>query len=102
MPSLCGVLVGEEQQAAWQSYGGIDTEVALRGDAIGVLDAQWLVTHADRGEVLPCRQAIPYSAYLALEQLQASCRVDDATHGLPLIIVSTPWLHPDHADVRAA
>jgi len=98
VPSLCGVLVGEEQQAAWQSYGGIDTEVALRGDAIGVLDAQWLVTHADRGEVLPCRQAIPYSAYLALEQLQASCRVDDAMHGLPLIIVSTPWLHPDHAD----
>ena len=102
VPRRRGLTLNSDQQAAWRALGGIDVEPALRGDAIAVIDAQWIITHAARGESLPCRQQIPYHAFLSCDQLIQSCRPSDGpAHGLPLIVVSSAWLQQDHPDPKA-
>ena len=100
VPRRRDVVVSPEQHAAWRAVGGIDVELALADDAIAVLDARWLIRQAARGEPLPCRQQIPYDAFLTVGELQASCRLHDEAHGLPLIVVSAVWLHPAHCDPK--
>lgn len=92
------VSVTSEQMAVWEAFGGIDLEPALRGDAIAILNAQWLVGLADDGESISYRQRLPYEAFLTLEQVQVACCPADESVGLPLIILSAPHLHPEHAD----
>ena len=100
VPRRRDVVVSPEQHAAWRAVGGIDVEFALADDAIAVLDARWLIRQAARGEPLPCRQQIPYDAFLTVSELQASCRLHDEALGLPLLVVSAVWLHPWHCDPK--
>ena len=83
----------------WRKNGGGDLEPVLASGAVAVLDAQWIIRHAEAGGVLTHRQALPEEAFLSLADL-----VEATIHPfcLPVAALSYPWLTKDHPDPRGA
>jgi hypothetical protein len=89
----------------WQRYGGNEFEAALThikelgGSAVRLVDARYLIKLAKkRGGKLHRRQDLPEEAFLKLPEL----KVMDSGPGqsLRVVVVSYPWLQPDHPDPR--
>ena len=53
----------------WRTKGGADLEPVLASGAVALLDAQWIISHAEAGGVLNHRQALPEEAFLSLADL---------------------------------
>ena len=72
----------------------------LKSGAIALLDARWIIKHAEAGGVLTHRQALPKEAFLSLEDLVEAIPKDDIwLYGsLPVAALSYPWLTKDHPD----
>merc|ERR1719183_1007864 len=77
-------LAYEEKLELWRERGGGDLERVLASGAVALLDAQWVISHAEAGGVLTHRQALPKEAFLSFAAL------------------SYPWLTKDHPDPRGA
>jgi len=88
---------GTYDTSKWVKFRGADLDVPLRSSAIALLDAKWLVDHADAGGTVVRRQELPGSAFVSFEDLQA---MPIANHGLRIIAVSYPWLTPDNPDPK--
>ena len=96
LPPPAVVSVPDEARAKWIECRGVELEPALRSGAVALLDAAWLRKQAARGGILKPRQAIPYEAYISLDELIAA--TDE--YGIHLICLSYPWLTPQHPDPR--
>ena len=84
----------------WRKLGGGDLERVLASGAVALLDAQWIIRHAEAGGVLNHRQALPKEAFLSLADLvEAIC---EHAGWLPVAALSYPWLTKDHPDPRGA
>ncbi|EOD28184.1 hypothetical protein EMIHUDRAFT_254128 [Emiliania huxleyi CCMP1516] len=83
----------------WRKWGGGDLEPVLTSGAAALLDAQWIIRHAEAGGVLAHRQALPKEAFVSLADL-----VEATTEygSLPVAALSYPWLTKDHPDPRGA
>ena len=90
---------GTSKLKLWRKLGGGDLERVLASGAVALLDAQWIISHAEAGGVLTHREALPKEAFLSLTDL-----VEATTeHGsLPVAALSYPWLTKDHPDPRGA
>ncbi|EOD38884.1 hypothetical protein EMIHUDRAFT_223995 [Emiliania huxleyi CCMP1516] len=83
----------------WRKRGGGDLEPVLASSAVAVLDAQWVISHAEAGGVLTHRQALPKEAFLSFADLVEAT----GEYGyLPVAALSYPWLTKDHPDPRGA
>ncbi|EOD26951.1 hypothetical protein EMIHUDRAFT_114844 [Emiliania huxleyi CCMP1516] len=91
--------VSERMLEGWRKWGGGDLEPVLTSGAVALLDAQWIIRHAEAGGVLAHRQALPKEAFLSLADL-----VEATTERpwLPVAALSYPWLTKDHPDPRGA
>ncbi|EOD15523.1 hypothetical protein EMIHUDRAFT_245788 [Emiliania huxleyi CCMP1516] len=92
-------LTYEEKLELWRKLGGGDLEPVLASGAVALLDAQWIISHAEAGGVLSHRQALPKEAFLSLADLVEATRTDSF---LPVAALSYPWLTKDHPDPRGA
>ena len=67
-----------------------------------LLDARFLVELAEllkaTGAQLPRRQELPDDAFISLSQLR--CMTQSGFGSLRILVVSWPWLQPDHPDPR--
>ena len=81
----------------WEYLGGSELETLLQSGAIALLDAAWLVELAESGKRIERRQDLPKEAFLSLDDLKAAGSVRD---GLPIAMLSYPWLSPSHPDPR--
>ena len=63
LPSATDLGVSEEKLEQWRKNGGGDLEPVLASGAVAVLDAQWVISHAEAGGVLNHRQALPKEAF---------------------------------------
>eukprot|EP00315_Gephyrocapsa_oceanica_P027688 CAMPEP_0185469462 /NCGR_PEP_ID=MMETSP1365-20130426/98245_1 /TAXON_ID=38817 /ORGANISM="Gephyrocapsa oceanica, Strain RCC1303" /LENGTH=239 /DNA_ID=CAMNT_0028076203 /DNA_START=50 /DNA_END=766 /DNA_ORIENTATION=+ len=89
LPSATDLGVSERNLELWRKKGGGDLEPVLASSAVALLDAQWIIGHAEAGGVLTHRQALPDEAFISL------ARLVDATmpyRGLPVAALSYPWL----------
>ncbi|EOD25248.1 hypothetical protein EMIHUDRAFT_206463 [Emiliania huxleyi CCMP1516] len=84
----------------WRKFGGGDLESVLASGAVALLDAQWIISHAEAGGVLSHRQALPKEAFLSLADLVEA--TDENVSSLPVAALSYPWLTKDHPDPRGA
>lgn len=91
-------------EPCWQKYGGDEFEAALAhinelgGSAVRLLDACYLIKLAENGGKLLRRQDLPEEAFVTLPQLK---RMGKGPGGsLRVVVVSHPWLQPDHPDPR--
>ena len=91
--------VDEGKLARWRKRGGGDLEPVLESGAVALLDAQWIINHAEAGGVLYHRQALPEEAFLSLADLIAAT---NTYAWLPVAALSYPWLTKDHPDPRGA
>jgi FtsZ-binding cell division protein ZapB len=87
----------------WLEYGGEQVESCMRSGGIAMLDARWLVNLWDRFPdtqlSLSRRQDLPRKAFLSVDELRvAGC----PNEGLPIVVVSAPWLSPFHPDPKGA
>jgi len=85
----------KEELAVWRSHGGGDLELVLASNAIALIDARWIVKHAEAGGVLKHRQALPKEAFLSLTDL---IEAGYPNGGLPILVLSHPWLTKHHPD----
>ena len=98
LPSATDLGVSERKLELWREHGGGDLEPVLASGAVAVLDAQWVISHAEAGGVLNHRQALPKEAFLSFADLvEATTEYD-----LPVAALSYPWLTKDHPDPRGA
>ena len=81
------------EEKLWREYGGGALEPVLASGAVALLDAQWIITHAEAGGVLTHRQALPKEAFLSLGDL-----IEASSNGLPILQLSCPWLTKGHPD----
>ena len=81
----------------WQTNGGLAIEQYLASGAVALLDAAWLCAEAASGSEQPLRhrQEMPADAFVSLEDIKAA---SGSAPFLPIIVVSSPWLHPCHPD----
>jgi hypothetical protein len=86
---------GQAHRDLWSEFRGHEIEPPLRSGAITLLEAGWLVRHADGGGRLLRRQELPPEAFMSLDDLLATGQSND---GLRVIAVSHAWLQPDHPD----
>ena len=95
--------VAEAKLAWWREHGGGDLEPVLASGAVALLDAQWIISHAEAGGVLNHRQALPKEAFLSLADLvEMHCEAIELNNKLPIVALSYPWLTKDHPDPRGA
>ena len=92
-------LAYEEKLERWRELGGGDLERVLASGAVALLDAQWIISHAEAGGVLTHRQALPKEAFLSLADL---VEATGECGWLPVAALSYPWLTKDHPDPRGA
>ena len=92
--------MSEEKLELWRKHGGGDLERVLASGAVDLLDAQWIISHAEAGGVLHHRQALPKEAFLSLADLVEA--TSESVSSLPLGTLSYPWLSKDHPDPRGA
>ncbi|EOD06803.1 hypothetical protein EMIHUDRAFT_438657, partial [Emiliania huxleyi CCMP1516] len=99
LPSATDLGVSEGKLEVWRKRGGGDLEPVLASGAVAVLDARWVIRHAEAGGVLTHRQALPKEAFLSLTDLvEATTKYGS----LPVGALSYPWLTKDHPDPRGA
>ncbi|EOD20767.1 hypothetical protein EMIHUDRAFT_241839 [Emiliania huxleyi CCMP1516] len=102
LPSATDLGVDDERLAEWRKLGGGDLEPVLTSGAVALLDAQWIIGHAEAGGVLTHRQALPKEAFFSLADL-VEATIGFGTFGrLPVAALSYPWLTKDHPDPRGA
>ena len=69
---------------------------------VRLLDARFLVELAEllkaNGCVLPRRQELPDDAFISLSELRSMTQ--SGFGSLRILVVSWPWLQPDHPDPR--
>ncbi|EOD17292.1 hypothetical protein EMIHUDRAFT_118597 [Emiliania huxleyi CCMP1516] len=99
LPSATDLGVSEEKLELWRKKGGGDLEPVLASGAVALLDAQWIISHAEAGGVLAHRQALPKEAFLSLADL---VEATGKAGWLPVAALSYPWLTKDHPDPRGA
>ncbi|EOD06770.1 hypothetical protein EMIHUDRAFT_218835 [Emiliania huxleyi CCMP1516] len=75
----------------WRKRGGGDLEPVLASGAVALLDAQWIISHAEAGGVLAHRQALPKEAFLPLADLVEATNFRNE-YDLPVAALSLPWL----------
>ncbi|EOD20511.1 hypothetical protein EMIHUDRAFT_101855 [Emiliania huxleyi CCMP1516] len=92
--------VAEEKLEKWRELGGDDLEPVLASSAFALLDAQWIISHAEAGGVLAHRQALPEEAFLSLADLVEA--TGECAGSLPVAALSYPWLTKDHPDPLGA
>ncbi|EOD06775.1 hypothetical protein EMIHUDRAFT_106703 [Emiliania huxleyi CCMP1516] len=98
-PSATDLGVSEGKLELWRKRGGGELEPVLASSAVAVLDAQWVISHAEAGGVLTHRQALPKEAFLSFADLVEAT----GEYGyLPVAALSYPWLTKDHPDPRGA
>ncbi|EOD12936.1 hypothetical protein EMIHUDRAFT_104080 [Emiliania huxleyi CCMP1516] len=102
LPSATDLGVSEEKLELWRKRGGGDLEPVLASGAVALLDAQWIISHAEAGGVLTHRQALPEEAFLSLADLADLVEAIDEYDWLPVAALSYPWLTKDHPDPRGA
>ena len=91
----------EEKLELWRKKGGGDLEPVLASSAVALLDAQWVISHAEAGGVLAHRQALPKEAFLSFADLvEATAKF--VLPSLHVAALSYPWLTKDHPDPRGA
>ena len=76
-------LTYEEKLAEWRiMLGGGDLVPVLASGAVALLDAQWIIRHAEADGVLSHRQALPKEAFLSLADLghDIGGHVDQVAH----------------------
>ena len=93
-------LAYEEKLKLWRKRGGGDLEPVLASGAVALLDAQWIISHAEAGGVLTHRQALPEEAFLSLADLVEA--MHEFSQHIPVAALSYPWLTKDHPDPRGA
>ena len=74
LPSAPDLGVSEEKLERWRKLGGGDLERVLASGAAALLDAQWVISHAEAGGVLTHRQALPEEAFLTLSHSRLQAR----------------------------
>ena len=89
----------EEQLSLWRKLGGDALKSVLASGAVALLDARWIIRHAEAGGVLTHRQALPKEAFLSLADLVKA--IGKYTF-FPVATLSYPWLTKDHPDPRGA
>ena len=99
LPSATDLGVSEWKLELWRKWGGGALEPVLASGAVAVLDAQWVISHAEAGGVLTHRQALPKEAFLSFADL-VEATID--YNWLPVAALSYPWLTKDHPDPRGA
>lgn len=90
--------ISSSAEEQWAKYRGYEIEPPLRSGAVALLDAHWLVQHADKGGTLLRRQELPAEAFMSFDDLLATGQSAD---GLRVVAVSHTWLQPDHPDPLA-
>ena len=69
LPSATDLGVDKCKLKKWRELGGDALEPVLASGAVALLDAQWIISHAEAGGVLNHRQALPKEAFLSLADL---------------------------------
>jgi len=96
----CGASKGDY----WRESGGDEFEAALAlvkelgGSAVRLLDARYLIKLAENSGKLRRRQDLPAEAFVTLQQLKRMGKGPGLS--LRVVVVSYPWLQPDHPDPR--
>ena len=98
LPSATDLGVSEGKLERWRERSGGDLEPVLASGAVALLDAQWIISHAEAGGVLSHRQALPKEAFLSFADLVEAT----GKYCLPVAALSYPWLTKDHPDPRGA
>ena len=73
---------------------------ALATKAVRLGRMSWLVGLADRGGILPHRQACPHEAFVDVEELRGLYGGGNRDGVLPIVAISCCWDAPDHPDGR--
>ncbi|EOD26952.1 hypothetical protein EMIHUDRAFT_236263 [Emiliania huxleyi CCMP1516] len=95
-------LTYETKLKLWRILGGGDLERVLASGAVALLDARWIISHAEAGGVLNHRQALPKEAFLSFADLVEATTSNPYGDCLPVAALSYPWLTKDHPDPRGA
>jgi len=77
---------------------GLNTRMKLDESPAALVDARFLVALSDSGGKLCRRQELPPSVFIPLSDLEYM--QPGAGGCLPIVVVSHPWLQPDHPDPR--
>ena len=99
MSTVCGV-----DDNAWVIHDGAELEAALTvveelgGSPVNLIDALYLIKLAEEGGKLCRRQDLPEEAFVTLQELKSM--VQGPGMSLRVLVVSYPWLQPDHPDPR--
>ena len=94
----------QSKDDSWRMYGGDEFEAALAlvkelgGSAVRLLDARYLIKLTENGGKLRRRQDLPEEAFVTLPQLKRMGKGPGLS--LRVVVVSYPWLQPDHPDPR--
>ena len=92
-------MVYEEKLERWRELGGDALEPVLASGAVALLDARWIISHAEAGGVLTHRQALPEEAFLSLADLVEA--MHEFSQHIPVAVLSYPWLDAEQC-VRLA
>jgi len=101
---LAGTEIPPSRKNYWREYGGDEFEAALAvikelgGSAVRLLDARYLIKLAENSGKLRRRQDLPEEAFVTLPQLKRMGK--GPGYSLRVVVVSYPWLQPDHPDPR--
>ena len=99
MPRPAPVLFNDCRRSRWAFNGGVAIDEILdAANVVRLLDARFLLSLADRGELVKPREALPEIAFMSHEDLKANSRPSE----LPIIVISAMWLSPDHPDPYGA
>lgn len=87
--------VNPRLESQWEEFGGDRLEPLLRSGAVTLVDAAWIAEQSSRGGRILPRQEMPPTAFIGLNELKA---VGCPHGGLPVVVVSCPYLTPGHPD----
>ena len=99
-------MLPSEALAYWEKHDGPLLEPLLMSGAIALLDARWIVQHAEEvGACIRRRQDLRPAAFLAIAALKFAGQPGGSYgkfpyQGLRVVAISYPWLHPVHPDPR--
>ena len=80
--------MSETKLEEWRKRGGGALDPVLASGAVALLDAQWVINHAEAGGVLIHRQALPKEAFLSLADLVEATLMDDLPVAAALLPVA--------------
>ena len=73
---------------------------ALVTEAVQLGRMSWLIELADRGGILPHRQACPPEAFVDVDELRSLYGKGNQDGVLPIVVISFCWDAPNHPDGR--